>query len=223
MLRARRPEALFVDLDGTLADSHGALRACFEGFLAKRGIVAKAADFDALDGVRLGEIPARLQERFALDEPVDELRGEYEASVASAYAQVAPAEGSHELVRAASAAGVRLVLVTSAPRPIADSFLRASGLAEGFEAVVSGEDGPGKPDPALFLRALALTRVGHEQAVAVEDAPSGVRAARAAGLQVLGVTADESRAVSLRVAGATDVAPDLRAVARSLAGLERAS
>jgi HAD superfamily hydrolase (TIGR01509 family) len=213
----RRPEALLIDLDGTLADSHGPLRACFEAFLAQRGIVSRSEDFDSLDGARLGDIPARLQERFAIDEPLDELRGEYQERVADAYAKVSPATGATELVRGAASKGIRLVLVTSAPRALADAFLRAAGLAGAFAAVVSGEDGPGKPDPALFDRALELARVPAERALAIEDAPSGVRAARAAGVDVLGVAADPSRGVALRRAGAADVVPDLRAVARALA------
>ena len=213
----RRPEALLIDLDGTLADSHDALRACLDAFLARRGIVSRSEDFDALDGVLLGEIPARLQERFAIGEPLDELRCEYEARVADAYAKVAPAAGATELVRGAAAKGIRLVLVTSAPRALADAFLRAAGLAGAFAAVVSGEDGPGKPDPALFERALELARVPAERALAIEDASSGVRAARAAGVDVLGVADDPSRGASLRGAGAVDVVPDLRAVARALA------
>jgi beta-phosphoglucomutase len=213
----RRPEALLIDLDGTLADSHATLRACFDAFLARRGIAPRSEDFDALDGVRLGDIPARLQERFAIDEPLDELRGEYQERVADAYANVATAAGAAELVRAAASKGIRLVLVTSAPRALADAFLRATGLAGAFAAIVSGEDGPGKPDPALFERALELAEVPAERALAIEDAPSGVRAARAAGVDVLGVAADPLRGAALRGAGAADVVPDLGVAARALA------
>jgi HAD superfamily hydrolase (TIGR01509 family) len=213
----RRPEALLIDLDGTLADSHAALRACFDAFLARRGIEPRTEDFDALDGVRLGEIPARLQERFAIDEPLESLRREYEAAVTDAYAGIAPAAGATELVRDAAAEGVRLVLVTSAPRVLATAFLRAAGLDDAFTAVVSGEDGPGKPDPGLFDRAVELAGVPAERALAIEDAPSGVSAALAAGVEVLGVAADRARGEALRRAGAADVLPDLRAAVQALA------
>src|SRR5262245_36554972 len=142
-------DALFIDLDGTLADSHGALRACFDTFLARRGL-ADPAYFDALDGVRLSDIPARLRERFAVAEPLAELRREYEESVTKAYECVEPAAGAAELVRAAAAAGTPLVVVTSAPRSLAEAFLRTAGMEDDFVAVVSGEDAPAKPDPALF-------------------------------------------------------------------------
>jgi HAD superfamily hydrolase (TIGR01509 family) len=214
-------DALLVDLDGTLADSHAALRACFDAFLTRRGFAPDRADFDALDGVRLADIPARLQERFDIDEPFEKLRSEYEQSVAEAYANVVPARGAAELARAAAAAGMSLVLVTSAPRALAEAFLRAAGLEDAFAAVVSGEDGPAKPDPALFQRALEVADVESDRALAVEDAPAGVRAARAAGVQVIGVTADESRAVQLRDAGAAEVVPDLQAVANVLADASR--
>ena len=174
------------------------------------------------DGVRLPDIPARLRERFAIDEPLVELRREYERIVTDAYTSVAPGEGAGELVQAAAADGRSLVLVTSAPRSIAEAFLRAAGLDEHFTAVVSGEDGPGKPDPALFLRALEAADVDAEHAVAVEDAPSGVRAARAAGVRVLGVTADPARAAELRDAGADAVVPDLHVAAKKLAGTKPA-
>src|SRR5262245_30653640 len=111
-------DALFVDLDGTLADSHGALRACFDAFLNRRGIAPDPVEFDALDGVRVPDIPALLRERYAIDDPLAELRREYEEAVAEAYASVPPAHGAAELVRAASAAGTALVLVTSAPRSL---------------------------------------------------------------------------------------------------------
>ena len=213
----RRPEALLIDLDGTLADSHAALRACFDAFLARRGIESRTEDFDALDGVRLGDIPARLQERFSIDEPLESLRREYESGVTDAYASIAPSGGATELVRDAAAEGMRLVLVTSAPRALATAFLHAAGLDDAFTAVVSGEDGPGKPDPALFNRALELAGVTANRALAIEDAPSGASAARAAGVDVVGVAADHARGAALRRAGAADVVPDLRAVARALA------
>jgi len=213
----RRPEALLIDLDGTLADSHPALRSCFYAFLARRGIEASSEDFDALDGVRLGEIPARLQERFSIAEPLESLRREYEAGVMDAYAGIAPSRGAAELVRDAAAEGMQLVLVTSAPRAFATAFLRAAGLDAAFTGVVSGEDVPGKPDPAPFKRALELARVPAKRALAIEDAPSGVSAARAAGVDVLGVAAEPARSDALRRAGASIVVPDLRAASQALA------
>jgi beta-phosphoglucomutase-like phosphatase (HAD superfamily) len=55
-----------------------------------------------------------------------------------------------------------------------------------FRAIVCGEDvALKKPHPEVYLRALALLQVPAREALAVEDSPAGVAAARAAGIAVL--------------------------------------
>jgi sugar-phosphatase len=149
-------------------------------------------------------------------EPLEHLRREYAASVESAYAAVEPADGARDLVDAADAWGVPLVLVTSAPRRLAVSFVVRAGLADSFAAIVSGEDGPPKPDPGLFRVALERVEVQPLAALAVEDSPAGVRAARAAAVPVVGVSAEPERAAALREAGAGAVVSDLRPLAAAL-------
>ncbi len=187
------PAALLVDLDGTIADSRPALRACFDSFLRARRIEVRPGDFERFDGVSLPEIPEALRARYGIDEPLDELRREYEEAVEKAYAAVEPAPGTRELVRVAHDAGVALALVTSAPRRLATDFLASSGLLASFAAVVAGEDAPSKPDPGLFLMALRRVRVAPDEAIAVEDSPAGVASALGAGLRVVGVSSEPAR------------------------------
>jgi beta-phosphoglucomutase-like phosphatase (HAD superfamily) len=53
---------------------------------------------------------------------------------------------------------------------------------------LSGREVPhGKPDPALFLLAAEALRVPPAHCMVVEDAPSGIRAARAGGMSALGI------------------------------------
>jgi beta-phosphoglucomutase-like phosphatase (HAD superfamily) len=57
-------------------------------------------------------------------------------------------------------------------------------LADGWAAVVSadGDTERCKPSPALYLEALELLGVEAAGAVAIEDSPNGIAAARAAGI-----------------------------------------
>jgi beta-phosphoglucomutase-like phosphatase (HAD superfamily) len=61
-------------------------------------------------------------------------------------------------------------------------------LEEVFDADISGRDFPrGKPDPAIFLTAAAELGLDPAGCFVVEDASSGVQAAKASGMAALGV------------------------------------
>jgi beta-phosphoglucomutase-like phosphatase (HAD superfamily) len=91
--------------------------------------------------------------------------------------------------------------------------LRGQTLRTIFDANVCGRDVPrGKPDPAIFL--LAADELGEAPAdcVVVEDAPSGIQAARAGGMLGLGVARHDDAAL-LEGAGANLVVTTLDEVA----------
>ncbi|MFL5222366.1 MAG: HAD family hydrolase, partial [Microvirga sp.] len=86
------------------------------------------------------------------------------------------------------------------PRLNADHMLDVLGLAERFPVQVTIEEVErGKPDPLPYLTALERLGIKAEEAVAFEDSPSGMRAAKAAGLFSFGVltglTRDEMREI----------------------------
>jgi HAD superfamily hydrolase (TIGR01509 family) len=86
-------------------------------------------------------------------------------------------------------------------------------LLEVFDVNVCGRDLPrGKPDPAIFLLAAKGLGVPPAHCFVVEDAPSGIEAARAGGMTGLGV-ARHNDAASLRTAGADLVVTSLDDVA----------
>lgn len=105
---------------------------------------------------------------------------------------------------AALAARWPLGVVTSCPRRLAESVLQRHGFAPHVHALVTAEDGPGKPSPAPVR--LALQRLGATSAWLLGDNPSDVQAARAAGVVPLAVEPHgigaESHAERLRKAGA---------------------
>lgn len=81
--------------------------------------------------------------------------------------------------------GYRLAVCSNAVRDSVELMLRHAGLLSYFELVLSNEDVlKPKPDPEVYRRALAQLGCAPEEVVVVEDSPYGVRAARAAGLQV---------------------------------------
>jgi sugar-phosphatase len=84
--------------------------------------------------------------------------------------------------------GMRLALASSSPRRLIDRVVRRLHLEDAFEVLCSAEDEvAGKPDPAVFLRAAGLLGVAPARCVVFEDAPAGVRAAKAAGMVCVAV------------------------------------
>ncbi|MBM4154745.1 MAG: HAD family phosphatase [Lentisphaerae bacterium] len=112
----------------------------------------------------------------------------------------------------------RLALCTGALHSDIDPILRAAGLADRFDAVVTAEDvHASKPDPACYR--LARERLDGRPGAAVEDTPAGIESARGAGLRVLAVTTTHDR---VRLAAADRVVDSLETVdAAALEALAR--
>jgi HAD superfamily hydrolase (TIGR01509 family) len=114
-----------------------------------------------------------------------------------------PILGALALLDFADRRGLKRAVVTNAPRANAEKVLAALGIGERLPIVViGGELVRAKPDPLPYLTALERTGASAAHSIAFEDSLSGVRAAAAAGLAVVGMTTTlDSR--TLIEAGAT--------------------
>ena len=78
--------------------------------------------------------------------------------------------------------GIRTAIASSSMRHLVDHNLAATGLAEFFDAVVTGRDvANGKPAPDIFLLAAERIGIPPSDCVVFEDSFTGIRAAHAAG------------------------------------------
>lgn len=98
-------------------------------------------------------------------------------------------EGVAPLMQQCRDRGVRMGITTTTSRSNVDALMRAhlgDGWAESFSVIVCGEDVQRKkPDPEVYLQALRALAIGPLEAVAIEDSPGGVAAARAADIPVI--------------------------------------
>lgn len=94
----------------------------------------------------------------------------------------------------------KLAIVTSSSRDEVRAALNVVGLIDKFQLIVTAEDvSIGKPNPEGYLKASKRIQLHNEDVVVVEDSPSGVSAAKAAGLKCIAVL-HTSSAHSLRQA-----------------------
>ena len=82
----------------------------------------------------------------------------------------------------------RQAIASSAPPANIKVLVDELGIRPFFDAVVSGADIPGKPDPTVFLNAAQMLGVPPQRCIVIEDAIAGVEAAKRADMKCVAVT-----------------------------------
>jgi len=95
---------------------------------------------------------------------------------------VDPKPGLLETLETVKAKGLKIGLATATPEHRARKYLEKVGAQRYFDAITCADMvRHGKPQPDIYLLAAQRTGVQPQEAIAVEDAPTGIRAAHAAG------------------------------------------
>jgi HAD superfamily hydrolase (TIGR01509 family) len=109
--------------------------------------------------------------------------------------------GVEQLVADARIHGVKVGLASSSTRAWVENHLRRIGFRPHLDAIRTRDDVHAtKPDPELYLAAVAALGVSPAEAIAFEDSPNGVHAAKAAGLYCVAVANQLTAGLDLRAA-----------------------
>jgi HAD superfamily hydrolase (TIGR01509 family) len=185
-----RPDAVLFDNDGLLLDTESVWTRAEQDIFDQHGYEFTGEHKRELIG-KSGAMAAQLLEGW-LEEPGRgaDLMAELDALVVAELEHGVEAMlGARDLLEQLQAQGTPIGLVSNSPLPFVRRSLEIVGFESIFDAVVSGHEvAAPKPAPDPYLE--ACRRLGVEpgpSVVALEDSPTGVAAARAAGLTVIGV------------------------------------
>jgi HAD superfamily hydrolase (TIGR01509 family) len=182
-------QALIFDMDGVLVDSEPIHFAVARQILAQVGIEFTDKTARAFVGQSVRDFLRAATHRWVLPGTPEEYEAQYDTLFLQAVARpLPPRDGAVWLIDEARRRGCRVGLASTSRRSWIDALLRATGLEGRFDAVVGGdmvEDV--KPAPDIYLRAAAGLGLSPASCVAVEDSAAGVRAARSAGMRVVGL------------------------------------
>lgn len=214
-----KPEMVLIDLDGTLVDSVPDLAYCVDALMRDLGMPARGEG-----KVRhwVGNGVERLVKRALLDrldgEPDQGLLDKALPIYFALYKENLSKRsclypGVEEGLRFLRGAGYKLGCITNKAAAFTEPLLKDLAIYDYFEIVVSGDTLPvKKPDPLPLLHAAHFFKADPHQALMVGDSISDVKAARAAGFQVICVSYGYNHGQDIR-----DAHPD--AVIDSLAQL----
>jgi HAD superfamily hydrolase (TIGR01509 family) len=181
------PAAVLFDSDGLTLDTEGAWTRAEQALFARHGRTFTMEHKRTLLGTSPAESAALLETM--LGRPGPQLRDElYELALEEVGAEVQPMPGAVALLAALGEEGVPVALVSNSRRGFVERGLRAGGLEDAFAAIVTSDDvARPKPAPDAYLAAAAALGVAPEACAVLEDSPTGLAAARAAGALTIGV------------------------------------
>ena len=182
------PAAVLWDMDGTLVDTEPYWFDIEFELVAEFGGTWTDADAHSLVGFDLLDSAHELRTRGGVRlEPVEVVERLLDGVIRRVADQLPWRPGAPELLAECVAAGVPCVLVTMSWRRLADAVIAAAPPGSFVTSVTGDEVSNGKPDPEPYLTAAAAVGVDPAACVAIEDSPTGVAAALAAGCATLGV------------------------------------
>jgi len=208
-------KAVIFDMDGVIIDSHPAHREAWRAFFQTVGRSVSEAELDfVLDGRKRSEVLNHFLGELS-EQELQQYGDRKDAFFMQRSRQVKLIPGVVELLDRLRSATIATAVATSASKNRARDMLNQWQLTEKFDVVVTGNDvARGKPDPSIYRLACQLLNTAPANTLAIEDAVSGIHAARAAGLVCVGVAGHESPH-KLRAAGAAHVVEDFVDLSRS--------
>ena len=198
--------AFLFDFDGLILDTELASRAGWELLYREHGHELPADLWATLVGTTHAPWDPRAHLEELVGEPLEwealnERRYAHELALIEAE-ELRP--GIEEYLAAARRDELKRAIVSSSSRRWVDMHLVRLEQAVGWDAICTADGDPtrAKPAPTLYLEALELLGVAAHEAVAFEDSPHGVRAAKAAGVFCVAIPNEVTRDLGLEEAGA---------------------
>lgn len=204
-----RPAAVLFDNDGLTLDTEPIWTRAEEVLFARYDVPFTMDHKRYLLGSSPAAAARKLEELIGAPGAAlaDEL---YALTIAAFDGGVAPMPGALALLDALRAAGVPVGLVSNSRREFVDAALAAAGLSGAFAVTVVGDEvAEPKPAPDAYLAAAAALGADPGRCVGLEDSPTGLAAARAAGMTTIGVPSVAGVVLEADVVAASLTAPEV--------------
>jgi len=182
---------LIFDLDGTLINSNGVWVEVDKIFLARRGAPYTKEYYEGVAHTILQNCAIFTKEYLHLEESCEEIIAEWMDLAKDAYHSVPLKPHVREYLDRCKAAGHRMVIFTACVPEHCRAALAHHGLDPYFEQIIFAQElGVDKKSPEIFKKVAQMLGVTPKECVLFDDSLSACKAAKAAGMTVVGVHDD---------------------------------
>ena len=179
---------LIFDLDGTLIDSNGIWLEVDKTFLARRGAPYTKEYYEGVAHTILSNCAVFTKEYLGLSESCEEIIAEWMDLAADRYHHVPLKPGVQAYLDRCRAVGHPMAVFTACVPEHCRAALEAHSLGTYFEQVIYAQElGVDKKSPAIFRTVAERLGVSPRACVLFDDSLSACKAAKAAGMTVVGV------------------------------------
>ena len=190
-----RYNTILFDMDGVLIDSEQVIITCCLEILKEYNVVAKREDFNDFYGMGedmfIGGVAKKHGAEYLIEmkDKTYDLYGKRVKEILGKEREIL------KMLEILKKKGFKLAVASSADRGKVNVNLDCIGAYDGlFDAVITGSDIVNKkPDPEIYIKAYKAVGADPKSCVIVEDAPSGLLAAKAADITSIGVTSNFSK------------------------------
>lgn len=177
-------------MDGVLVDSEDAMKTTSIESLERFGIHPKKSDFLEFTGMGEDAFIGGVARKFGIEYKTEMKDYAYERYIEEAENLVYVFPESKEVILKTREKGMKIAVASAADMIKVKTNLNCIGVETNlFDALVTGNDVVNnKPNPEIFLKAAKKMEVHPHECIVIEDAVSGLQAAKSGGMTAIGVT-----------------------------------
>jgi len=178
------------DMDGVIVDTAQQHFESWQKAFQTVGIELSEEEFKRKFGQRNDAIIRSMFNRPLTDEEIDRIASYKEEYFRQIVRNgIKPIKGSAELIKSLAQKGTRMAVASSAPPENISLILEMLDIKHCFNAIVSGgEVQESKPSPQIFLKAAEKIGIEPTRCIVIEDAVTGVTAAKRAGMRCIAIS-----------------------------------
>jgi HAD superfamily hydrolase (TIGR01509 family) len=191
---------VILDCDGVLVDSEAIANRVMAQHISRAGWPLSGTQSEArFKGLTMEQVIREVEQKLGSRLPPSWLE-RFETDCFTAFnEELQPIDGVMELIRRIHRAGVLTCVASQGSMTKMNVTLRAAGLIDmlGGHIFSAADVGRPKPAPDIFLHAAMRMSTPASQCLVIEDSVTGVKAALAAGMRVIGYDAERTGALAI--------------------------